>query len=54
MVQVDVVGGCSAGVESYGFADHEGDGLGLRLLDYLGGGGAAFGLMQHLVGEFMD
>jgi hypothetical protein len=35
-------------------ADNKGDGLGFRLAYGLGGCGAALGLVQHLVREFMN
>ena len=54
MVQVDVIGGCPSGVEADGLADYKGDCLGFRLAHGLGGCGAALGLVQHLVREFMD
>ena len=54
MVQVDVIGGCGSGFQTNRLADHKRDGLGLRLPHHLGGGRAAFGLVQHLVREFMD
>ncbi len=31
MIEIDVVGAGRSGFESYGLADHKGDGLGLRL-----------------------
>ena len=54
MVQVDVVSRCGSCFQTNGLADYKRDGLGLRLLHNLGGGGAALGLVQHLVREFMD
>ncbi len=53
VVKLDVVGGCGSGLQTNGLADDKGDGLGLRLAHSLGGGGAALGLVQHLVRQFM-
>jgi hypothetical protein len=53
VVQVDVVRRCSAGVKADCLSYHEGDCLGLGFAYGLGGGGAAFCLVQHLVRQFM-
>ena len=54
MVEVDVVGGGVACFQANRLADDKRDGLGLRLASHLGGRGAALGLVQHLVRQFMD
>jgi hypothetical protein len=53
VVQVDVVGRCGTHFQSYRFAHHKGDGLGLCLPHNLRRGGATLGLVQHLMCQLM-
>jgi hypothetical protein len=53
-VEVDVVGGRPPRIESNRSADYERDCLGLGLTHGLRGRGAALGLVQHLVREFVN
>ncbi len=54
MVQVDVVGGSVPGIEADCPTYDKRNRLGFRLPDRLGSRDATLGLVQHLVGEFMD
>ena len=49
VVEVDVVSGGGPGFQTNRFGDHKGDSLGLGLTHNLGCGGAALGLVQHLM-----
>jgi hypothetical protein len=53
VVQVDVIRRCPARLKADGLSDDKGNCLGLGFAYGLGGGGAAFGLVQHLVRQFM-
>ncbi len=54
MVQVNIVGGCSARVEADGLAYNKGDCLGFSFAYRLGGGGSALGFVEHFVRKLMN
>ena len=54
VVQVDVVSGGVASVKADSLRNNEGDSLGFRLADGLGGSCSALCFVEHFVCEFMD
>jgi hypothetical protein len=49
VIKVDVIRRCSVCLKAYGLADHKRNGFGLGFAYCLGGRGATFGPVQHLV-----
>ncbi len=51
--KLDVIGGCGSRLKPKRLTDHESDGLGFGLADFLSGQRATVAPVQHLVGDLV-